>query len=85
MNKCSRSTHCAPTAAWSELSTARNPFQAQALERLALHYERVEKNLAMALDCTRAAQAIEPSPELEKRAGRLTARLAKPRSGRLLD
>jgi hypothetical protein len=71
-------------AAWRELSQVRNPFQAQALERLAMHYERVEKNLAMALECTQAALAIERTPELEKRAARLTARLSKPRPGKLL-
>ncbi|MGO9239484.1 MAG: ribonuclease H-like domain-containing protein [Bryobacteraceae bacterium] len=74
----------AAVVAWSELSQVRNPFQAQAWERLALHYERVEKNLAMALECTRAALAIERTPELEKRAARLFARLSKPRPGKLL-
>lgn len=76
--------HPAAVAAWSELSQVRNPFQAQALERLAMHYERVDKNLSMALECTRAALAIERTPELEKRAARLITRLSKPRPGKLL-
>jgi uncharacterized protein YprB with RNaseH-like and TPR domain len=74
----------AAVAAWSELANVRNPFQGRALERLAMHYERTEKNPAMALECTHAAMAIERTPELEKRAARLAARLSKPRPGRLL-
>jgi uncharacterized protein YprB with RNaseH-like and TPR domain len=74
----------AAVAAWSELASVRNPFQGKALERLAMHYERSEKNLAMALECTHAAMAIERTPELEKRAARLAARLSKARPGRLL-
>jgi hypothetical protein len=38
----------------------------------------------MALECTHAAMAVERTPELEKRAARLAARLSKPRPGRLL-
>ncbi|MGD0579622.1 MAG: ribonuclease H-like domain-containing protein [Bryobacteraceae bacterium] len=74
----------AAVAAWSELAAVRNPFQVQALERLAIHYERGEKNPALALEWTQAALAIERTPELEKRAARLAARLSKPRPGRLL-
>ena len=66
-------------AAWSGLSPERNPYQVQAFERLAMYYERVEKNLAMALECTNAALAIERTAELEKRASRLEARLSEPR------
>jgi len=76
--------HDAALAHWSELSTVANPYQAQALERLAMHYERREKNAALALDFTLAALAIARTPELEKREARLTARLSRPGSGRLL-
>jgi hypothetical protein len=76
--------HDAALAHWSELSTIANPYQAQALERLAMHYERREKNAALALEFTRAALAIARTPELEKREARLAARLSRPRSGRLL-
>jgi uncharacterized protein YprB with RNaseH-like and TPR domain len=76
--------HDAALAGWSELSTVANPYQAQALERLAMHYERREKNAALALEFTLAALAITRTPELEKREARLAARLARPKSGRLL-
>ncbi|HPT29204.1 MAG TPA: ribonuclease H-like domain-containing protein [Bryobacteraceae bacterium] len=74
----------AALARWTELSTAPNPFRARAYERLAIHYERKEKNPAMALEMTRAARAIEDSPGLLKREQRLAARLAIARPGRLL-
>ncbi|MDR3719253.1 MAG: ribonuclease H-like domain-containing protein [Bryobacteraceae bacterium] len=76
--------HDTALAHWSELSTIANPYQAQALERMAMHYERREKNAALALEFTRAALAIARTPELEKREARLEARLSRPRSGRLL-
>lgn len=74
----------AAVARWSELSTIRNPHQAQALEKLAMHYERREKNAALALEMARAAFAIEPSEELEKRIRRLKEKAAAPRPERLL-
>jgi hypothetical protein len=76
--------HEAAVAAWRELSTVANPYQAQAFERLGLHYERREKDLEQALEYTRAAHRLVPSPELEKRERRLAARLSGPHSGRLL-
>lgn len=76
--------HDAAVALWSELSTVANRWQAQAFERLAIHYEHREKNAAMALEMTRAALALEPTEELDKRRARLEARLAGPRTGRLL-
>ena len=76
--------HDAALAGWSELSTVANPYQAQALERLAMHYERREKNAALALEFTLAALAIERTPALEKREARLAARLTRPAPGRLL-
>ncbi|MCS7041702.1 MAG: ribonuclease H-like domain-containing protein [Bryobacteraceae bacterium] len=74
----------AAVARWSELSTIANPYQAQALERLAIHYEHREKNPALALEMALAAQAIAPSPELDRRIARLRAKARVPRPPRLL-
>lgn len=74
----------AAVARWSELSTIRNPYQAEALAKLAVHYERHEKNAALALEMALAAFALEPSPQLEKRIRRLREKAAAPRSARLL-
>lgn len=76
--------HEAAIALWSELSTARNPRQPEALERLAIHYERREKNYGMALEMTLAALAISPTKALEKRAARLNKKAGGPKPGRLL-
>jgi hypothetical protein len=76
--------HAAAVALWSELSTARNPRQAEALERLAIHYERHEKNYSMALEMTLAALAIQDSERLRKREQRLRKKAGGPRPGRLL-
>ncbi|MGC4048129.1 MAG: ribonuclease H-like domain-containing protein [Paludibaculum sp.] len=76
--------HDAAVEVWTELSTIRNPWQAKALERLAIHYERREKNLAMAFEMTLAAQIIEDSEALQKRAARLSKKASGPKSGRLL-
>ena len=74
----------AAVAAWTELSTVRNRWQAQALEKLAIHYEHRQKNYGFALELTRAALKIEPSDALRKRESRLAARISRPKSGRLL-
>lgn len=74
----------AAVARWSELSTIANPFQAQALERLAIHYEHREKNPALALEMALAALALAPSQELEKRVARLREKASVPRPPRLL-
>lgn len=76
--------HAAAVAVWTELSTIRNPWQAQSLERLAIHYEHREKNLAMAFEMTLAAQVIEDSEALKKRAARLQRKVTSPKPGRLL-
>jgi uncharacterized protein YprB with RNaseH-like and TPR domain len=76
--------HVEAVQSWTELSTVKNAFQAQALERLGLHFERVEKDYAKALEFTRAALALAPSPELAKREARLAARVAKGTANRLL-
>lgn len=74
----------AAVALWSELSTVRNPRQADALERLAIHYERREKNSALALEMTLAALSLAPSESLLKRSDRLRKKSSGARSGRLL-
>mgnify|MGYP000029443338 FL=1 len=74
----------AAVARWSELSTIRNPYQAQALEKLAVHYEHREKNAALALEMAMAAFRIEPSEELQKRIRRLREKTSRPRPARLL-
>lgn len=79
-----RGAHDAAVALWSELATVRNRYQAQACERLAIHYEHRDRNATMALEMTRTALALEPTPDLEKRRVRLEARLSRPRPARLL-
>jgi uncharacterized protein len=74
----------AAVALWSELSTVANPWRAQALERLAIHYEHRERNPAMALELTRAAMALGVTEALEKRLHRLERAVRRPRSARLL-
>jgi uncharacterized protein len=74
----------AAVALWSELSTAANPYRAQAFERLGVHYEKREKNFAMALEMTRAARALKDSETLRKREERLIRRSFMPKSGKLL-
>jgi hypothetical protein len=70
----------AAVAAAVELTASRNPYRVRALEELARHYERRERNYAMALEMTRAALALEDTPAIRQREKRLVARLEKPRS-----
>jgi hypothetical protein len=70
----------AAVAAAVELTASRNPYRVRALEELARHYERRERNFAMALEMTRAALALEDTPAIRQREKRLVARLEKPRS-----
>jgi uncharacterized protein YprB with RNaseH-like and TPR domain len=66
-----------------ELSQSRNPYRVRALEQLAKHYEHRERNYSMALEMTRAARALEDTDSLRHRDERLSARLARPRNGKL--
>jgi uncharacterized protein YprB with RNaseH-like and TPR domain len=66
-------------AAISELAASRNPYRARALEELAKHYEHRERNLAMALEMVKSAQQLEDSAALQRRAGRIAAKLEKAR------
>ena len=61
----------AALATFTDLTRAPNPWRVKAYEELARHYEHKEKNLPMALECTRAARAVEDSPALESRQRRL--------------
>lgn len=70
---------------WKELSAVRNPWQVQALERLAVHYEHGWKNPVLALEMTRAALALGESAELRKREQRLARKAAAPKPGRLIE
>lgn len=74
----------AAVALWSELSTLPNPWQAQAFERLAIHLERRERNLPMALEMALAALSLAPSPSLQKRILRLQKRTTSPQPRPLL-
>jgi hypothetical protein len=71
--------HDAAVAAAVDLAGSRNPYRVRALEELARHYERRERNYAMALEMTRAALAVEDTPALRNRERRLVARIERPR------
>ena len=71
-------------ALFTELTTAKNPHQAEAFEELAKYYEHTGKNYALALDMTEAAQRLAPSPALSRRRERLVKRATVRRPGRLI-
>jgi hypothetical protein len=71
-------------AMYTELASARNPHQAQALEELAKHYEHRERNCAMALEFTRQAITVSDCPQLRHRQARLERKLAPRLTPRLL-
>ena len=62
----------AALAIWEDLACAPNPFQVRAIAELAKHYEHRAKDREKALEWTRAARALEDSPELARREARLT-------------
>ena len=67
-------------AIWNDLAATRNPFRVPALEELAKHHEHRQKNLARALETTRAALDHigvnhEGSPALRRREQRLVHRM----------
>ena len=67
----------ASVAMFSDLAASPNAFQLRGFEELAKFYEHRERNYAMALEMVRNAQALGGSPEIDRRAERLRARLAK--------
>jgi len=69
---------------FTELAGCRNEYRGRALEELAKHYEHEESNAALALEFTEQAMRFEASAGLERRRARLTKRLSKAKSRRLL-
>ena len=75
----------AAIATFTDLSLSPNPFRIRAYEELAMHYEHRERSFTMALECVRAARAIEDSAALQRRQERLLAKCSRaPRMGRRL-
>jgi uncharacterized protein YprB with RNaseH-like and TPR domain len=75
-------------AVWSDLAASPNPFRTAALEELAKHYEHRQKDLARALETTRAAldhisANHGDSPALRRREQRLVLRMESRRTGAL--
>lgn len=62
---------------FSDLAACRNPFRVKALEELAKHYERSERNYSLSLDFVLQALKLQPAESLERRRLRLEKRLAK--------
>jgi uncharacterized protein YprB with RNaseH-like and TPR domain len=67
----------AALATYTDLSLSPNPFRTRAYEELSKHYEHRERNFPMALECARAARALEDSEALELRQRRLEAKCAR--------
>ncbi len=64
----------AALATFTDLSLSPNPYRARAYDELAKHYEHREKNPGMALECVRAARALEDSEARANRQRRLDAK-----------
>lgn len=67
----------AALATFTDLTLSPNPYRARAYDELAKHYEHREKNVPMALECTRAARQIEDSDARANRQRRLEAKRAR--------
>jgi uncharacterized protein YprB with RNaseH-like and TPR domain len=67
----------------TDLAGSRNPYRARALEELAKHYERREKNYAMAMEMTAAALALGATDQLRKREERLRKKLQSSKTRKL--
>ena len=76
--------HAEAAAALADLSASPNPWRAPALEELAKHHERRERDYTAALDATLRALALAPTPALTRRRERLEKRLASSAAQRLL-
>jgi len=66
----------AALATFTDLSLSPNPYRVRAYEELAKHYEHREKNFLMALECVRAARALEDSESRANRQRRLELKCA---------
>jgi uncharacterized protein YprB with RNaseH-like and TPR domain len=66
----------AAIATFTDLTISPNPFRVRAYEELAKHYEHRDRNFSMALECVRAARAVEDSETLAARQRRLEKRVA---------
>src|SRR5262249_49678904 len=64
----------AAVAIWTDLAGSPNPFRVEALVELAKHHEHRTKNVALALEMTRAALALEDTDALRRREDRLARR-----------
>ncbi len=64
-------------ATLTDLTLSPNPYRGRAWQELAKHYERAERNFAMAIECVREARRVEDSEALKMRQQRLEARLEK--------
>lgn len=64
----------AAMAIWTDLAGSPNPFRVEALVELAKQHEHRTKNLALALEMTRAALALEDTAALRRREDRLARR-----------
>lgn len=78
-----RRDHDSKAAILEDLVSTPNAYRAQACEELALHHERISKDLARSLELTLQAIEMASSEGLEKRKSRLEKRLAKTASGGL--
>lgn len=74
----------AALALFTELTTAANPHQAQALEEVSKHYEHKQKNFRLALEFAEQAWRLSPGGAMEKRVERLRKRASGVNNARLI-
>ena len=65
----------ASLAVLADLAASPNAYRCRAYEELAKHYERRERNYAMALEMTRSALALTDTPQVRRREERLKKKL----------
>ncbi len=67
----------ASVATFTDLAASPNGYRAKAFEELSKHYERRERNYAMALEMIRSARRHGGSDQSRRREDRLLARAAR--------